>query len=478
MMTDVKPTRRAVVGGLASLSTSVALPGIVRSAKGLPTQGVSFVEAGSADAESLAVQYNLVYNRAPRLRAVCQTVDGAMQTVRWARDNAIDFAVRSGGHCYAGTGYHPDLVIDVRELNAVSVDPAANRVTAQAGAKLGALYRSAFPHGLAPAAGWCADVGLGGHVLGGGLGYLARANGLLCDNLTAVRMIDAQGDLVRCTPDENADLFWACRGGGGGLGLVTECEIDLQPVGDIHSIRVFGGLPLTDAPALVSRWMAWSLNAPRETSSQLGLSPLSDGRMFITITGLSSEPEDQLRQSLQAVTDGHLSVDDDSLLSGAFERVMEDTVFSIPHFYLHSAFHTAVLGDVMTADQLAPIIEKSKESRTNTGGVSFLIEAMGGAIGDSASDATAFPYRDGAFVMTASYGTISDELLQAAAPELDAIGNLMWDHAIGRGYVNYRDRTLDDYETAYWGGNVGRLRAIKRRVDPDGVFNGIQTIQP
>lgn len=211
-----QPTRRAVVGGLASMSSTLSIPGFMRSAIALPSNGVRFVEAGTEEAEQLSYQYNLSYAVEPHLRAMCSTTQGVVETVRWAREKDVRFAIRSGGHCFGATSSHPDLVIDLRELYGVSLDPTSRRLTAQPGAWLASLYRAGFAHSLAPSAGWCGDVGLGGHILGGGLGYLARANGLLCDHLKSATMVTADGSLLTCSAVENPDVFWACRGGGGG----------------------------------------------------------------------------------------------------------------------------------------------------------------------------------------------------------------------------------------------------------------------
>lgn len=469
-------TRRQASAAALSVAVAPMTPGIIRSTMARPTQGVTFVEANSGEAERLAFQYNLTYSQPPRLRAVCETSDAVAHTLRWARETNTSFAIRSGGHCYGGTSSHPDLVIDLRALNAVSVDATSRIATAQSGTKLNALYRAGFPHALAPAAGWCGDVGVGGHVLGGGLGYLARANGLLCDHLKSLTLIDAQGEARRCSSQENPDLYWASRGGGGGFGIATEFNIDLQPVEDMHALRLFGGIEPSDMPAFVERWMRWSGNAPRATSSQLAVATMTDGRLFARVTGLSSEPRETVFRALRGVSGGLLPVDEQTLISGSFERVMEDAVLSIPHFYLHSASHTAVWNNALSATDLSPILEAIVASRRETGSVSLLIEAMGGALADTPSDATAFPHRDGAFLATASYGTVSQELLEAARPDLDDVGQKLWQHAVAKGYANYRDRSLEDFENAYWGENVTRLRAIKRRFDPDGIFTGVQTI--
>jgi FAD/FMN-containing dehydrogenase len=469
-------TRRTATAAGLSILAAPAMPFGARASAALPDNGVRFVESGSDAAERAARQYNMAHAQVPQMRALCLTSEGVAQTVRWARQTDRRFAVRSGGHCYAGTSAHSGLVIDLREMNAVSVDPATGIARVQAGAKLGELYRAAFPYALAPAAGWCGDVGVGGHALGGGLGYQVRQHGLLCDHVIALTMVTADGAAVRCSADDNADLYWALRGGGGGLGIVTEFEIALQPTGETHSVRVFGGMDAALMPTFVERWMMWSGQAPRETSTQLAIAVMADGRLLARLTGFSTQPRDAVMTDLRDVVQDDLPLAENALLSGSFEAVMENTVLSIPAFYLPSASHTAVLPRRLAADDWEPLLERAVRSRSDSGSVSFLIEAMGGALADVPRTATAFPHRDAAFLMTATCAAPSKEQLDRAAGDLAEVGRAMWHHASARGYVNYRDRSLEDYAQAYWAENLPRLRAVKRAIDPDGVFSSLHTI--
>lgn len=458
------------------MSSTLSIPGFMRSAIALPSNGVRFVEAGTEEAEQLSYQYNLSYAVEPHLRAMCSTTQGVVETVRWAREKDVRFAIRSGGHCFGATSSHPDLVIDLRELYGVSLDPTSRRLTAQPGAWLASLYRAGFAHSLAPSAGWCGDVGLGGHILGGGLGYLARANGLLCDHLKSATMVTADGSLLTCSAVENPDVFWACRGGGGGLGVLTSFEIELQPVGTTHSMRLQTVASPDNAAALTERWMQWSSQASRSTSSQLFLTIRDQHQVAVTITGLSSEPRDVLLKDLKTVADISFEVTDEMITSGTFEYVMVATVLTRGlHRYLTS--HSTVLDASLSISELTDILDTAFAVQGPYGDPVLSLEAMGGAIADLSETETAFPYRRGAFVMSCSSSSLEERHLDPDNSDFYRLGERLWQYGISRGYTNYRDRSIANFEDAYWSHNLDRLRSIKRRVDPSGVFSSHQTVQ-
>lgn len=136
--------------------------------------------------------------------------------VDWVRRYALPFAVRSGGHSFEGYSSSPFVVIDVRGLQAITFDGGAQTVTVGAGASLGAVYKALRKEGVAFVAGSCPTVGIAGHALGGGYGFLARAYGLACDNIRSLAVVDARANFIVASPAANADLFWASQGGGGG----------------------------------------------------------------------------------------------------------------------------------------------------------------------------------------------------------------------------------------------------------------------
>src|SRR5438552_16148009 len=175
--------------------------------------------------------WNAMVDRRPRLIARCRTVADVQAAVRAGRDLGLEIGVRCGGHSVVGLAIPDDgLMIDLTPMGAVRVDPIRKRAWVQGGALLGALDRASQQHGLATTAGNVSHTGVGGLTLGGGMGWLARQFGLACDNVVSYEVVTADGSVVRASADEQSELFWALRGGGGDFGVVTEFEFGLHPV--------------------------------------------------------------------------------------------------------------------------------------------------------------------------------------------------------------------------------------------------------
>lgn len=188
--------------------------------------------------------WNAAIERHPRLIARCIGPTDVVATVRFARDHDLEIAVRGGGHNVAGTAVCDDgIVIDLSAMRAVRVDPVARMAWVQGGALWGDVDHETQAHGLATTGGIVSHTGVGGLTLGGGIGWLMRKHGLTVDNLLAVDVVTADGELLRASVDEHPDLFWALRGGGGNFGVVTSFEFRLYSVGPI----VLAGPILWDA---------------------------------------------------------------------------------------------------------------------------------------------------------------------------------------------------------------------------------------
>lgn len=173
--------------------------------------------------------FNAMIDRRPGVIAQCANVNDVVRAVRFARNFGLEIAVRGGGHSVAGKALTDDgLVIDLRRMNAVSVDPEARTATVAGGATMSHLDRATEPYGLATTGGRVSTTGVGGLTLGGGDGWLARKMGLACDNLLAVELVTAEGDVVHASENKNPELFWALHGGGGNFGVATSFTFRLH----------------------------------------------------------------------------------------------------------------------------------------------------------------------------------------------------------------------------------------------------------
>jgi FAD/FMN-containing dehydrogenase len=193
-------------------------------------RGTAIVDGDDAYDEARTV-FNATIDRRPALIVQCEEAADVVRTLAFARDRGLEVAVRGGGHSVAGMALtEGGVVIDLRRMNAVEVDPEAKTAVVGGGATMSHLDRACEPHGLATTGGRVSTTGIGGFILGGGTGWLDRKFGLACDNLVAAELVTADGRTVRVADDENPDLFWALHGGGGNFGVVTSLTLRLYPL--------------------------------------------------------------------------------------------------------------------------------------------------------------------------------------------------------------------------------------------------------
>ena len=208
--------------------------------------------------------FNTMIDRRPGVIAQCVNTQDVIRALRFGREHGLEIAVRGGGHSVAGKAFTDGgIVIDVRRMNAVSVDSEARTTTVAGGATMSNLDRATEPHGLATTGGRVSTTGIGGFTLGGGSGWLDRKFGLACDNLVSVEIVTADGEILTASENENPELFWALHGGGGNFGVATSFTLRLHPLKSVTP-RCSCGNPM---PARMSSGFTATLSRRPPTKS-------------------------------------------------------------------------------------------------------------------------------------------------------------------------------------------------------------------
>src|SRR5712691_6170720 len=200
----------------------------------------SIITPADRDYDVARSVWNGAIDRHPAVIARCSSAEEVAAAIGFARDRGLEISVRGGGHNFGGFAVcEGGLMIDLSGMRQVAVDPAARRAVCGGGATWGDLDAATQAHGLAVTGGFISTTGIGGLTLGGGIGWLTRKAGLSSDNLTAAEVVIADGRILRASADENADLFWAIRGGGGNFGVVTSFEYRLHEAGPLVHLGLF-----------------------------------------------------------------------------------------------------------------------------------------------------------------------------------------------------------------------------------------------
>lgn len=417
--------------------------------------------------------------RTPAAVARVRTTDEVVAALTVARDAGLPLAVRGGGHHQARHGLvEGGLVLDLRLLDGVDIDPAAAVGHAQGGVLAGAYTAAAGAHGLATGFGDTASVGVGGITLGGGIGYLSRHDGLTVDNLLGAEVVLADGRVVRTDADEHPDLYWALRGGGGNFGVVTRLDLRLRAVG-----MVTGGMMMWPA---TSATLATVLRAFAEGPDELGgmvnvmLAPPAPTipaerhgtpvvMALLCHSGTAAEAEQVLAplRSLGTLLDGVQQLPYPALFEG---------VGGPPPGGMGDV-RTGFLGQGAWAPDEAWAADVVEAVSGADGPAAVNLRAMGGAIGRVGPAATAFAHRDPAFMVSVGRVAPTVEALPAAsewvASTAEAFG------ISGRGYVNFMGTaTEQDVRNAYPEATLARLREVKRTYDPDNLFASNHNVAP
>jgi FAD/FMN-containing dehydrogenase len=440
-----------------------------------------------SDAEALLLEpsdpryarYQPAFNKRvilqPQLRAVCRTPGAVATLVDWARGNELRFALRSGGHSFEGFSQSDDVVIDTREMAGITLDPASDRITVGAGASLGAIYRFLAPRGLVLPAGSCPTVGISGHTLGGGYGLLARPFGLSSDSLRAIDLVDPDAKEISIGPADQPELFWACRGGGGGtFGAATRYTFQVYRQQTIGIFRFSWVLPAERALRLFKAWQAWSPKAPDPITASL-IVGRSGKFCSLRCFGQSIGPRGQLMSEVKALLDIEAPAQAPLIAEVPFIQAVNFFAGPHPDETTYSKGKSDIVERPLSDDGIAALLDGILTFLD--GAAVAICDPYGGAISRVAPDASAFAHRAGTLYSIQYYTGWGDPRLSdarlAAMRELYAS---LRPYMTGAAYVNYCDLDLADWQTAYWGANLARLIRVKAAFDPDNVFRHAQGV--
>ncbi len=425
----------------------------------------------------------------PRAVALCTGPGDVQACVAWLqgqKDQARDFAVRSGGHNYAGFSTTTGLLIDVKPMNRVTVDRRTGTAVVGAGASNQDVADALRGTGFALPSGRCPTVGTSGLVLGGGWGFSATRHGLTCDSLRSTDVVTADGVLRRAedAPDGNPDLFWACRGAGGGnFGVHTSFTFDLYDVNGAR-VTVFNIVwPATRQVEVMLAIQAVQAENATALSTRTKVAPSRAGvptrnDLRVQTFGQFWGSPDQLRsafaRAISIVQPTILDVNGLDYWSARDYLVTDDPLgfYDLRSRYVREGLSGDAVETMLTHMARWP----GGSVRQDNMGILF---AVGGKVKEKTPQDTAYVHRqaDYIFEMETTWGPLDTPAVVARQKDwLAAYFEAMEPHVVQQSYVNFPSRDLPDWERAYYGENRHRLSRVKLQYDPGDFFNYPQSI--
>ena len=429
------------------------------------------LDAGYEDARRV---HNGLIDKWPFLIARCRNTADVADAVNFAREFALQVAVRGGGHNPAGRATIDDgLMIDLSLMKGIHVDPAARTARAQGGATWREYNRETQVHGLASTGGVVSTTGVGGLTLGGGIGWLMSKHGLAIDNLRSAQLVMADGTIVTASADDHADLFWGIRGGGGNFGIATSLEYNVHPVGPM----ITGGLvahPFSRAREVLQFFRDSTASLPDELMLVSGLIHAPDGNKIAGI----------LAAHCGTLADGAAAVAPIKAFGPPVMDVLGPMPYTAVNQMIDAAYPKGALNywksSFMTSmsDQAIDTLVDCY-ARVPSPMAGIVIEHVHGAATRVGVTETAFPHRhDGYNLVFLTQWTDPADTARCIDWARESY-NAMQSFVTGTVYVNYIDNDgSDDPGAAAYGPNYPRLRQLKAKYDPTNFFRQNQNIRP
>ncbi len=440
------------------------------------------VRPGDATYDERRAIWNGSIDRRPAAIARCTNASDVAMALQFARQHGLEIAVRGGGHSFPGHSVCADgLVVDLSAMKAMNVDPDARTAKVEPGVLIGELDAVTQPYGLALPAGIVSHTGVAGLTLGGGLGWLMRRHGLTIDHLLSATMVTVDGETVRASESENADLFWGLRGGGGNFGVVTEFEFRLAAVGP----TVLGGpiwWPIDQAPQVLRFYRDWVADAPDDLMTIVvhrKLPPLPavpaelHGRLVSGVVCLYTGAVEEGQRVIQPLRDFS-----PPLLDLCAPKPFVEHQASFDPSYPHGWWYYVRSCDVaeLSDDVIDITVEHARRIRSPR--TAFPIWQGGGAVARVGDDETVFNSRSAAFTFNVVAITEDAEGFAEERQWARDFWAALEPHHTSV-YVNFlMDEGEDRIREAYGDAKFTRLQALKQKYDPDNVLHLNQNIPP
>jgi len=410
----------------------------------------------------------------------CATEADVVAALAHVRERGLRFAVRGGGHSFAEHSTSAGVVFDLVGLQGIEV--RADTVVVDAGVRVGALTDTLAASSLVAPVGWCRSVGVVGAVLGGGYGVLGRYYGLGADHLVSARVLLADGRIVRAAADEHPDLFWALRGAGGGnFGVVLSVELRTRPA--VALVSVLATWPYDRVVDVVDAWQSVAPSAPREVNLELSVyaSDFPDEPAAVALFGVVvGAAADEVLAPFESLAGPPATATRTALRAAAAARFCDYPGDAAEHVLPRlPAGERPALRLARSEFFAAPLPRSAVETvtahlaRDRVYGVYRDLELIPWGAALSAHSGGAFAHRDARFLVKHTVQTgcrATDDTRAAATDWVDRSWTATHGFGTGGGYPNYPDATLPDWADAYYGMNLPRLRDLKSRYDPDGLF--------
>lgn len=425
--------------------------------------------------------YNGMIKKHPRMIARCADVADVIRCVNFARENKMLVSIRSGGHNAGGLGICDDgLVIDLSPIKYTRINPDLSTVQVGGGCTWGDVDHATHAFGRATPSGIISSTGVGGLALGGGIGHLTRKCGLSIDNILSVDMVLADGSFVTANADQNQDLYWAVRGGGGNFGVVTSFTFKLHPVDMVYAGPML--YELSEAEDVMKWYRELIANAPDELNGFFAFLTVPPGPPFpehlhlkkmCGIVWACTAPMDKAEEMFKPIR--------------AFKTPALDLVGPLPHPALQGMFDALYAPGLQwywKADFIKELNDESIKEHLRFGeALPTMLSTMhlypiNGAAGRVGDDATAWSYRDSKWAMVIvgidPDPANNDKIISWAREYWEAIHP----HSAGGAYVNFMMDEGEDRVKATYNKSYERLVAVKNKYDPDNLFRVNQNIKP